>query len=249
MSDYLVHTQQIFTAVDEFDFLERIKPSAVMEHFQDMAAAHAEELGVGFEDLKAQNLFWVLNRLSAVIDKPPIIGEPLTITTYPHRPNMVDAIRDYVVSNSKGETLVRGTSRWCVLDINSKAIRRCAPVFKFGADEYKPEFAVADGNIALPEIGKISGERRIRRGVVNITDIDRNGHMNNARYADLVVNTCDYDYYSTHSIIAFDFNFLAEMRVNDEYSVEMRTDGNASYFEAAGNLGRPAFRARIIWGK
>lgn len=249
MPNYLVHTQQITTAVDEFDFLERVKPSAVMEYFQDMAATHAVELGVGFEDLKAQNLFWVLNRLSAVIDKQPVIGEPLTITTYPHKPGVVDAVRDYVITNSEGETLVRGTSRWCILDIHNKAIRRCAPMFRFNAEEYKPEFAVEDGNIRLPEIGEIEGERRVRHGVVNITDIDRNGHMNNARYADLVVNSCDYEYYSTHSIKAFDFNFLAEMQVNSEYSVEMRTIGGTSYFEAIGNSDRPIFRARILWDK
>ena len=249
MSNYLVHTREITTAVDEFDFLGRIKPSAVREYFQDMAAAHAVELGVGFEDLKAQGLFWVLNRLSAVIDKLPVIGEPLTITTYPHKPNMVDAIRDYIITDAGGETLIRGTSRWCILDAENKAIRRCAPVFRFGADEYKPEFVLEEGNVRLPEIGEICGEKRIRHGVVNITDIDRNGHMNNARYGDLVVNTCDYEYYSTHTIRAFDFNFLAEMKVNDEYSIEMRTAEGASYLEAKGDSERPIFRARIGWDK
>ena len=249
MSDYLVHTQRILTAVDEFDFLARIKPSAVMEYFQDIANAHAVKLRVGFEDLKSQNLFWVLNRLSAVIEKQPTIGEPIIITTYPHKPNMADAIRDYIVENTNGETLIRGTSRWCVLDMNSKAIRRCAPIFKFNADEYNPEFALDEGNIRLPEIEEIEGERRLRHGFVNITDIDRNRHMNNARYADLVVNTCDFEYYSTHSIKAFDFNFLSEMRVNSEYTVEMRTVDDKSYFEAKGNSECPIFRARIVWDK
>ena len=124
MANYLMHTHKIDAAVDEFDFLDRIKPSAIMGYFQDIAATHAVELGVGFDDLKVQGLFWVLNRLSAVIEKSPVIGEQITVTTYPHKPGTVDAIRDYIITDASGNTLIRGTSRWCVLDISSKAVRR-----------------------------------------------------------------------------------------------------------------------------
>lgn len=81
MSNYLQHSQKIVTAVDEFDFLERIKPSAIMEYFQDLATVHASEIGIGYGEMKEQNLCWVLNRLSAIIDKSPKLGEEIIITT------------------------------------------------------------------------------------------------------------------------------------------------------------------------
>ncbi|MCI8458049.1 MAG: hypothetical protein HFE46_00040 [Clostridia bacterium] len=248
MNNYLQHTQRIVTAVDEFDFAERIKPSAVMEYFQDLATVHALEIGIGYEEMKSQNLCWVLNRLSAEIDRMPTLGEEITITTLPHKPGLVDAIRDYYITDQNGNSLIRGTSRWCVLDIVSKGVRRCAPLFHYDDTQYIPDAAVSNGNPQLSDISSMGKIEKTVTGQVHITDLDRNGHMNNARYADIVVNCCDFKYYATHTIRAFDFNFLSEMKINDTYTVHMHTDGNASYFQAMGDRREdPVFRARILW--
>lgn len=249
MERFLRYSQKIVTAVDEFDFAERIKPSAIMEYFQDLATAHADEIGIGYEDMKARDLCWVLNRLSAVIDRSPALGEEIEITTFPHKPGLVDAVRDYYITNAAGESLIRGTSRWCVLHIRNKAVRRCAPLFAYDDSAYRPDFAVEDGNPQLPDIHSLQGEAtKALQGKVQITDLDRNGHMNNARYADIVVNSCDFDYYASHTIKAFDFNFLSEMTVGAAYDVWQSTQQNTTYFEANGNARtNPVFRARIRW--
>ena len=44
MNEFLSHSYKIVTAVDEFDFAERIKPSAILEYFQDLATVHADEI-------------------------------------------------------------------------------------------------------------------------------------------------------------------------------------------------------------
>lgn len=247
--NYLQYTQTIITAVDEFDFKEIIKPSAIMEYFQDLATVHATEIGIGFETMKSENLCWVLNRLSAVIDKSPNLGEEIIITTYPHKPGLVDAVRDYYITDKSGNSLIRGTSRWCVLDINSKHVRRCAPLFNYEDSVFNPEYAINNGNPQLPDINEIQSDMQWTfAGKVNITDIDRNGHMNNARYADIVVNSCDYEFYCSHKIKAFDFNFLSEMKVNNEFKVNVKTKNNISNFEATNSLmAKPIFRASVIW--
>lgn len=248
MSNYLQHSQKIVTAVDEFDFLERIKPSAIMEYFQDLATVHASEIGIGYGEMKEQNLCWVLNRLSAIIDKSPKLGEEIIITTYPHKPGLVDAVRDYYITDVSGESLIRGTSRWCVLDIKSKAVRRCSPLFNYDDSAYNPKYAVPEGNPQLPGLDTLVGDVKSSAGQVKITDLDRNGHMNNARYADIMVNCCDFDFYSSHEIKAFDFNFLCEMKIGNEYCVKSKTDGKTSWFEASGNTRvNPIFRASIEW--
>lgn len=249
MNNCLKLTQKLATAVDEFDFADRLKPSAIMEYFQNAATAHADEIGVGFEQMKSQNLCWVLNRMSAVIEESPRLDEELAINTMPHKPGVVDAIRDYYITDLSGKTLIRGTSRWCVLDIGNKAIRRCAPLFRYEDSQYIAEFALKEGNPQLPELSTIAGESEARfADNVKITDLDRNGHVNNARYGDIIVNCCDFGFYSTHKIKAFDFNFLCEMKMGNDYIVDVKNTGNESYFEAHGNTRvNPIFRARILW--
>lgn len=249
MENYLAHSRKIITAVDEFDFMERIKPSAIMEYFQDLATVHAAEIGISCETMKERNLCWVLNRLSAVIERSPMLGEEITVTTFPHKPGIADALRDYYIFDGKGELLIRGTSRWCVLDIESKRVRRCAPLFDFDDSAYNPEFAVPDGNPQLADIDSLPDcSKSVSSGIVNITDLDRNGHMNNARYADIVVNSCGFDFYAAHTIKAFDFNFLSEMKAGNEYEVVVKNFDDTSYFEArGGNERKTVFRAAIDW--
>lgn len=249
MNEFLSHSYKIVTAVDEFDFAERIKPSAILEYFQDLATVHADEIGIGYHKMKEGNLCWVLNRLSAVIDKQPKLGEEVILTTFPHKPGLVDAFRDYYVTDTKGNSLIRGTSRWCVLDMASKAIRRCSPLFNYPDSAYCPRFAVEDGNPQLPNIENAEGEIEwSSSGKVNITDLDRNGHMNNARYADMAVNACDFEFYSAHEPKAFHFNFLAEMKAGEGYEMQVKTKGDESYFEAVSTLKhKPVFRASVLW--
>ena len=249
MSEYLNHSQHIITAVDEFDFNERIKPCAIMEYFQDLATVHATEIGIGYEEMKAKNLCWILSRLSAVIEQSPYIGQEIIVTTFPHKPGMVDALRDYYVTDLNGKTLIRGTSRWCVVDTVNRAVRRCAPLFNYDDSVFNPEYSVQGGNPQLPDILSVDIEKvSLYSGRVNITDLDRNGHMNNARYADIVVNSCDFDFYSKHKIREFDFNFLSEMKIGDAYCVKSKSDGKTSFFEASvNNKEFPSFRACVKW--
>lgn len=249
MSDFLYCSRKVVTTVDDFDFKEKIKPSAIMEYFQDMATVHASEIGIGYEEMKAKNLCWVLNRLSAVIYKNPLVGEEIILTTFPHKPGVVDAVRDYYIFSSAGENLIRGTSRWCVLDISNKAIRRCAPLFDYSDDRYNPEYAVSDGNAQLPDLYSVLGESLAPFcGQANITDLDRNGHVNNARYGDIIINSCDYGYYASHNIKSFDINFLTEMKIGNKYCVNMKMCENETFFEASGDTKRnPIFRAKITW--
>lgn len=250
-NERLHHVMKAVTAVDEFDFAERIKPSAILEYFQDLATVHAEEIGIGFETMKERNLCWVLNRLSAVIDRQPEIGEEITLATYPHKPGIADAVRDYYITDSKGRSLIRGTSRWCVLDIQNKAIRRCAALFDYPESAYTTRSAVEGGNPQICDISQSAGDSEsASRGKVNITDLDRNGHMNNARYADMAVNAVDYDFYSAHAIKAFDFNFLVEMKIGEEYSVRIKTAGSESHIQAeSAKKNKAVFRAFIQWDR
>ncbi|MDE7394745.1 MAG: hypothetical protein K2M95_01330, partial [Clostridiales bacterium] len=229
----------------------RIKPSAILTYFQNAAVAHADLLGIGYEPMKAKNLCWVLKRLSAVIEKSPVLGEKITVTTLPHKPGIADVMRDYIITNANGECLIRGTSRWCVLDTVSMAVRRCAPMFSYADDQYTPEFTVENGNPQLPEWDGIEAQTGCSfDGRVLLTDLDYNAHMNNVRYADAVINGCDFDFYATHTIRALDFNFLAQMRVGDTYTVRRKDTGAESYFEMVSPKSpRPIFRARLEWNR
>ena len=145
MKKILKHEYNIVAAVDNMDFCDRIKPSAVLQHFQDIATEHANLLGIGYKETVANNCFWVLTKVAAEIDKQPQMGEKLRIATYPRKPTAVEATRDYYIFNSKNELIIRGSSKWCVLDIANRKIKRISEIFDYTDDYYRPDDAVEGG--------------------------------------------------------------------------------------------------------
>lgn len=248
MNSYLQHTQIFTIAVDEVDFFDRIKPSAILQYFQDLATVHATEIGIGYEKMKEDNLCWILSRLSVVIEKYPKLGEVIKVITYPLKPHMVDAIRDYYIYDMNDNLLIRGTSKWCVIDTQSRAIRRCGPMFSFSAEQYMPTISIENGNSKIADIQSIGVGFEAFKSKALITDLDRNMHMNNARYGDIILNACDFDFLTNNSVKSFDINFLSELKINDEYHVNKINTDNFTLFEAM-KQNETVFRAQVSWQK
>ena len=60
--------------------------SGAFHVFQDLAAAHAERLGVGLGAMAEQSLFWLTVRTKIVFLSRPALGEAVTLRTWPEKP-------------------------------------------------------------------------------------------------------------------------------------------------------------------
>ncbi len=245
MSEYLTLKQDILTRVDEFDFTEQLKPSAIMQYFQDVATTHAEELGVGFSSMKSRKMCWVISRMSISLIKSPKVGDRVIVQTYPRKPSIVDAIRDYWLYSNDGEILAKGTSKWCVLDFENRAIRRVAPLFNFDSKSYYASELYENGNVKLDELNEYDSKKTL---TVQITDLDRNLHMNNAKYGDMIYNCMSTDFLSKHRLTKLDMNFLMELKEGEQYYVTHKTLNNTTYYQAKRD-DATIFRAKAEWNK
>src|SRR5512133_2272889 len=93
-----------------------IKDAAVFEILQEEAAAHADSLRVGFNDLLPAGRTWLLARMRVVIDRRPRYREALSLSTWPSGISGLIALRDFFVKSRDGETLARATSSWLLVD-------------------------------------------------------------------------------------------------------------------------------------
>jgi len=247
MNDYLQHSQKIVVTVNDADFLGQVKPSAIMGYFQDVATEHAEVIDVGYDKMIAANLGWVLIRMSYKIVRSPRIGETLTIKTFPEKPKNSDTNRGYYIYDSSGEAIVLGSSKWCVIDLTTYKLQRCAPLFAhFESSAYIPHQPFDDANPKLP-YNALAYDNRVNFEV-RVTDLDRYFHMNNARYGDVVLNTCGVDMLKNNSIVRYDANFISQLFVGDKYDAYKTQADNVTNIEVrkAGS-NDIAFRARVEW--
>ena len=95
--------KEYYLRAADFDKYNRIKPSAILELFQDAAGQHALEIGVGFDDMFARSYLWVLTRIKFKILSNPENYQKVIIKTWPLAPNRLSYRREYCIENEAGD--------------------------------------------------------------------------------------------------------------------------------------------------
>jgi acyl-ACP thioesterase len=197
-----------FGAVDRSD---RLTPAAIFDIFQELAISHAETLGVGRDALAASRMGWILSRMSVVVDRRPKWGETVIVRSWPRGAERLFAVRDYDIRDTENRVLVRGRSGWLVLDMDRRRPLRVQPVIE--------RFPLNDGLDALPGTPsgletrdnlEKAGERRAA-----YSDIDYNGHVNNARYIPWIQDITSAEILEKADRIRLDINYLSEIKYGE----------------------------------
>lgn len=257
MYNYYHHKREITAATSDMDFKGRIKPGAVMEYFQDIASNNAEASGYGYNDLLEKNLAWIILRMSIKIIKSPSIGETLMLATFPEKPGAANIDRGYYAYNEAGGLMLCGSSKWCVIDLDTHKIQRLAQLFETHDPAlFIPYPPFDDGNPKLNELPAGGVTEGPFSYTVHVTDLDRNIHMNNARYGDVVLNVCGMEMLEKRSISRLDINFMSQLFAGDTFEVYKTQIDDVTYIEA-GKVPRyvdntvktadTVFRARVEW--
>ena len=157
--------------------LHSLAPDAVLRAFQQAADAHAQMMGVGYEDMLKRGLLWVVTRIRYEVVKPPAEGQTVQLMTWPLPASRLGYERNYLITDEKGETLIKGASLWVVIDPVSRKLAIGDDLYPQG--EYCTDRPFADRGKRLrdfegtPAYTVVPGEEYI----------DRNGHVNNTHYA------------------------------------------------------------------
>ncbi|MCL2163933.1 MAG: thioesterase [Oscillospiraceae bacterium] len=249
---YLQHQQEITITVSDTDFRGQIKPSAIMEYFQNIALAHADILELGYDDMIKKNIVWVMIRMSLKVVQSPRIGEKLTIITVPEKPKAADVDRGYYIYNNVEEIVIVASSKWCMLDTNTYRPQRCTPFFKkFDDSVYIPYQPLEGGNCkinALSNYGNVN--EKPFDFTVQVADLDSSIHMNNARYADIILNVCGMEMMQNNNLVRIDINFLNQLFIGDQCKVFKVQNHNFTFMEAKkAKSDTIIFRACAEWQK
>ncbi|MBQ8909262.1 MAG: hypothetical protein IJY90_03155 [Clostridia bacterium] len=218
-----------------FDLNNRLSAQSILSIFQDVASVHGEEIGVGYQTMLCKKLYWVLSRIKFDILKMPQINQTVVVETWPHVKGRIDFDRDFKILSEDGQTLVVGTSKWCVIDTENRTLQRTDNVNYVGEYCLDVNYAERFGKIVLP----MQNKQHKFTWLVGFSDLDHNGHMNNTKYANLILNVVENKYY-TH----FEINFLNECLIGDELNCSLIKTADGEYVE--GEVGdKTAFLAHL----
>jgi acyl-ACP thioesterase len=194
-----------FGAVDRSD---RLTLASTFDFFQEVAISHAEHLGCGRDAMAQTGQVWVLSRISVFMERRPKQGETITVRSWPRGWDRLFAVRDYDIRDASDIPIVRGRSNWIILDIEKRRpLRPQALMDKLPLNEGLD--ALPGGAMGLEaRDGQVkAGERKAA-----YSDIDYNGHVNNARYIQWIQDITEPEILERADRMRLDINYLSEIK-------------------------------------
>ncbi len=217
----------------------------------DMAVEDYAEQGMSRDFLIEHGFAFLVSRASFRFHRLPRESECFTCTTYEEKPEPLQLVRAYEFTAADGTPLVTGLSSWILAD---PVARRIIPTKKFTlrpeVTSQKEHDCLKYGKIALPEEMQLLAERKI-----GWSDIDGNGHTNNARYGAFLADALPAPY-RDKAFTDFRINFAKEAMLGETMQVFGTFDESAGKAVVVGKVVRDAsgnavssvsFESELYW--
>lgn len=194
----------------------RLKPASFMNLAQEAAGRHAVHLGFGYDDLIVQNTAWILSRVHVVFPDVPKWRENITLTTWHKGLNRLFYLRDFVITDEQGRERVKATTSWLVLNLETRRLVRDPHLMEEGTMCTDNALESPADKVVMPK--DVEAELVMEHRVV-YSDVDTNGHANNAMYMQWAMDAVNYDIASTRPVKEFTINFNHEIKPLETVSI------------------------------
>ena len=202
--------------------------------FQDAAVEDVERIGYEAAKTMGMGLLWVFSRVHVRFHELPAYLSEVTLETHPGPKKAFLFPRYASLKDAQGRKLVEASSIWALIHEDTRKL------------EMRPALGDADdtdgSEMPLPE--KVVARPASYRFHKTITyaDLDLNGHMNNVRYVETIMDLHDAAFYQKYMVSELLIQYESEIREGD--NLEVFVDEENSYVR--GVVGdRIAFEANI----
>ena len=218
-----------------------------MDLAQEAAGQHAVYLGFGYDDLIATNTAWILSRVHVEFVDAPKWRENITLRTWHKGLNRLFFLRDFILTDDQGRERVKATTSWLVLNLETRRLVRDPKLMEEGTVCLDNVIETPADKVVMP---KDIEPQYVMDHHVAYSDVDMNGHTNNAMYMQWAMDAVDYDIASTRPVKWFTINFNHETKPGDIVAlykvVKEEEDGRHVFVEGKVN-DQSAFIVEILF--
>ncbi|NJB87009.1 acyl-ACP thioesterase [Lewinella marina] len=198
--------------------------------FQEAAMQNTDRLGVSSSDLTAAHgLTWVMHRQVIEADRWPRLGEEVSVTTLPtHIDRRLITYRDFYLLDGDGRPLIRSTSTWSVMHLETRRIRPIPDevVHRLGTLPDPATHLPRPGGKLVPPATP-TAERHCQ---VAFSHLDFNNHLTNPAFPELMLEPLGLDFLSSHLPRHADISYHREARYGDTLTARTAPDGQTTGF-------------------
>lgn len=225
----------------DFDRCGRMLPSALLDIFQDVATMQAESMGIGYDAMLEKGVFWVIVRMKYEIVREPERYQVVTARTWPHTLTRFSFLRDFAVCDQKtGDLLVKASSEWVLVDRETRKFASVAKLYE-GPTDFDEARAFDAKAKKVPNFQE--DPACAFTFVPTYSDIDHNGHVNNAKYGNYVVNALNPG--EEGAIRTFQIDYRHELLPDEPVSVYSQVQDGLVLAKGVNADGEIAFASAI----
>ena len=174
---YQYETRVQFSELNEEGYLSLAR---LVDYFQDAATSQAAENGITYEELKANNLAWMVNFWQIVINRCPEDWEDVVVGTMPYEFKKFLGMRNCFMKSASGEMLAMANSIWTLVDTEKlHPSRDYEKVVTKYVTEPRLDMDYAPRKISIPKDAEYREYEPFR---VKRHNLDPNHHVNNSQY-------------------------------------------------------------------
>lgn len=167
----------------ETDEYGRLTLTGIMNYLQDCSTFQSEDNGLGLSYLTDRHKAWWLSSWQIVVDRYPVLGEEIVISTWPYDFKGFYGYRNFTICDKAGAYLVRANSVWFLFDTEKGRPVKIEPedVRGYGVGREKAlTMEYAPRKIQVP--AEYDPAEPVTIGKHHI---DTNHHVNNAKYVEI----------------------------------------------------------------
>ena len=235
---HLIYEKKVLIRSEQVDMTRHLRMSELFRLLEEASIAHTEQLGCTRDKTLDRGLLWIITRQTVEIDELPAYDDEIIVRSWQGEMQHVFFPRFYEIERA-GEILVKGQALWMLMKEEDRSM-----VMPEDYDIFIPGRPDA-GDMVLPAIVIPKDLAAVESVplVTRFSQVDINGHMNNTRYFDMIDDILHAGTTSSNNrpktVLA---NYLSELRLGDEFTLDRYDDSGTLYFEGVGE--KPHFRIR-----
>ena len=168
----------------ETDSNGKLTLASLLNYFQDCSTFHSEDVNLGIDYLKKNNLVWVLSSWQIVVERYPALCEHVVIGTQPYDMKGFLGYRNFAMLTKEGEYLAKANSIWSLLDLQAgRPVQISDDMVQGYTIGEKLDMDYAPRKIAVPKGGQAGDPV-----VVKQHHLDTNHHVNNGQFVDMAMD-------------------------------------------------------------
>lgn len=219
-------------------------PTSIIKYMMEAVDRNMLVCGPAYQELMEKGLSFVVSRSAVEVLRPIKEYEELNVLTWATDSKNVSFPRSYIIKAGE-EIVAKGLSIWALIDtVNGKLVRGS----EFSVDSYGTGEEV---ELSFPHRFKLPADLPLElcgEKLIRYSDVDRNFHMNNTKYFDMLFDFIpDREKIYMSSCIV---NYIGEAPLGSTLNIymskpEIDENGETYYYFKTEIDGKPNIQAKV----